>query len=245
MEQIITNKDRLPFYNEDEYNYNWDKDLKDLKNFFRFFFPLAHIITHYKFDIECYGMENIPKKGGIMVACNHVAGLDPISLTYAACKGGRLRSWYFMAKEEFFHVFFIRIPLAKFGGFPVKRGTPDRKSLDFSIRVLKEGQGLLVFPEGTRNKERTRPSIDDAKSGVALIAREAKCDVLPVSIHMEPRKKNYNGKNGKPKYIIRFGKVIPYKDLGLGDKPKSKQLKAATKIIMEHICEEWDKDVIE
>ena len=244
-EQIITNKDRLKFYNEAEYNYNWDKKIKSKLGIYNFFYPLSILVCNYKFDIEYHGAENIPESGSFMIACNHVAGLDPICLTYIARKEHRSRTWYFMAKEEFFHVFYTKLPLLLFGGFPVKRGTPDRKSLDFSIRILKEGNGLLVFPEGTRNKERTRPDPATAKGGVALVAREAKCDVLPVSIHIEPRKEKYNGKGGKPKYIVRFGEVIPYAGLGMGEKPKSKELKAATNLIMEKICELWDKDVIE
>ena len=243
-EQIITNKDRLKFYNEKEYNYNWDKKLNEKFITYRIFYPIAKAVVNYKFDIEWHGTENLPKEGGFMMAVNHVAGLDPISIMYITYHDHNARTLFFMAKEEFFHVFYVKLPLLLFGGFPVKRGTSDRKSLDFSIRVIKEGFGLLVFPEGTRNKERTRPTTD-AKAGVALIAREAKADVLPVSIHIEPRKEHYNGKGGKAKYIIRIGKLIPYEDLGLGDKPKSKELKAATKLIMEKICEEWDKDVIE
>ncbi|MBQ0136091.1 MAG: 1-acyl-sn-glycerol-3-phosphate acyltransferase [Oscillospiraceae bacterium] len=243
-EQIITNKDRLKFYSEKEYNFNWDKPLKEKPLTYKIFYPIAKLVCNYKFDVEYHGTENLPKNGGFMMACNHVAGLDPIAIMYVTYREHNARTLFFMAKEEFFHVFYVKLPLLFFGGFPVKRGTSDRKSLDYSIRIIKEGFGLLVFPEGTRNKERTRPSVD-AKAGVALIAREAKADVLPVSIHMEPRKEKYNGKGGKPKYIIRFGEVIKYEDLGLGDKPKSKELKSATKLIMEKICEEWDKDVIE
>ncbi len=244
-EQIITNKDRLKFYNENEYNYNWDKKLNEKSLIYKIFYPLSILVCNFKFDIEWQGTENIPKEGGFMMAANHVAGLDPIIIMRTTYHDHNARTLFFMCKEEFFHVFYTKYPLLLFGGFPVKRGTSDRKSLDFSIRIIKEGFGLLVFPEGTRNKERTRPSLDDAKGGVALIAREAKADILPVSIHIEPRKEKYNGKGGKPKYIIRYGELIPYEDLGLGDKPKSKELKAATKLIMEKICEGWDKDVIE
>lgn len=235
-EQIITNKDRLKFYNENEYVYNWDKEPKEYsKLFYTLWYPVAKIVCKYKFDIEFYGVENVPKDGPLIMAANHVAGLDPIAITYCLRTKNRMRTMRFMAKEEFYHVFYIRIPLDYFGGFPVKRGTSDRKSLEYSKRIINKGQILLVFPEGTRNKERTRPM--EAKGGIALLARETKADVIPVSIYRSPK---VEGK--KDKYVIRFGEVIPYGELGLGDKPKSKELRSATQLIMDKIGELWDKD---
>ena len=77
----------------------------------------------------------------------------------------------------------------------------------------------------------------EAKGGIALLARETKADVIPVSIYRSPK---VEGK--KDKYVIRFGEVIPYGELGLGDKPKSKELRSATQLIMDKIGELWDKD---
>ena len=110
-------------------------------------------------------------------------------------------------------------------------------SLEYAFRVLNEGHCLLVFPEGTRDKTRSRPKVENAKAGVALIARETKANVVPMSVYRGPTVK---GK--KDKYVIRLGEVIPFEELGLGDKPKSKELKAATNLIMERIIELWDKD---
>ena len=229
---------RLPFYSDKPYEYNFDREIKEKAiNPYKIFKPLAWLLLeHVVFkDIEVYGVENIPEKGGFLMASNHVFGWDPITLTY--CMKGK-RQMYFVAKEEFFHTFYTKIALLIFNGFPVKRGTADRKSLDFSIRVIKKGIGLLIFPQGTRDKERKRP--ESAKSGVALIAREAKSDVVPVSIHSESDKSVK-----RPKLIIRFGEVIPYKELGFTEGvSKSKELKAATQLIMDRIGELWDKDNI-
>ncbi len=235
-EQIITNKQNLPFYSEKPYEFDWSKEPHE-KNplFYTIFYPIMKTIVYKKFDFEIYGTENVPKTGALLMASNHVAGIDPISITVALYQNKAIRTMYFMAKEEFFHAFYTKFCLLIAGGFPVKRGTSDRNSLNYAIRVLKNGLCLLVFPEGTRNLERTRPS--EAKAGIALIAREAKADVLPVSIY---RSKTVEGK--KDKYIIRFNKVIPYEELGLGDKPKSKELRSATELIMEKIGESWEID---
>ena len=237
--QIITNKDKLHFYSEKEYKFNFDKPLREKPITYKILYPIARLlIQHIKFrDVEFYGTENIPEKGGFILASNHVSGFDPITLTY--CMHGK-RTMFFMAKEEFFHTFYTKIPLLILGGFPVKRGTSDRNLLNFAIRVLKEGYGLMIFPQGTRDKEHGRPEPESAKAGIALIAREAKSDVLPVSIHRES-----SNSVKRAKLVIRFGEVIPFEELGFTEgETKSRELRTATKLIMERIGELWDKDRI-
>ena len=237
--QIITNKDKLHFYSEKEYKFNFAKPLREKPITYKILYPIARLlIQHIKFrDVEFYGTENIPEKGGFILASNHVSGFDPITLTY--CMHGK-RTMFFMAKEEFFHTFYSKFPLLLLGGFPVKRGTSDRNSLNFAIRVLKEGFGLMIFPQGTRDKEHGRPEPESAKAGIALIAREAKSDVLPVSIHRES-----SNSVKRAKLIIRFGEVIPFEELGFTEgETKSRELRTATKLIMERIGELWDKDRI-
>ncbi len=237
--QIITNKDKLHFYSEKEYKFNFDKPLREKPITYKILYPIARLlIQHIKFrDVEFYGTENIPEKGGFILASNHVSGFDPITLTY--CMHGK-RTMFFMAKEEFFHTFYTKLPLLLLGGFPVKRGTSDRNSLNFAIRVLNEGFGLMIFPQGTRDKEHGRPEPESAKAGIALIAREAKSDVLPVSIHRES-----SNSVKRAKLIIRFGEVIPFEELGFTEgETKSRELRTATKLIMERIGELWDKDRI-
>lgn len=236
-EQIITNKDRLKFYNNKEYHYNWDK-ISGRTWIYPFFYPLVKAVCEYKFGkFEYHGAENIPMEGPLMICSNHVAGLDPISLTYVLYREHKMRKLFFMTKEEFFHAFYTKYILLLAGGFPVKRGTPDRDSLNYSIRILNEGYALLVFPEGTRDKTRSCPVAENAKAGAALIARETKATVVPMSVYRGPTVK---GK--KDKYVIRIGEPIPFEELGLGEKPKSRELKEATNLIMNRIIELWQID---
>ena len=98
----------------------------------------------------------------------------------------------------------------------------------------------MIFPQGTRDKEHGRPEPESAKAGIALIAREAKSDVLPVSIHRES-----SNSVKRAKLVIRFGEVIPFEELGFTEgETKSRELRTATKLIMERIGELWDKDRI-
>ena len=77
--QIITNKDKLHFYSEKEYKFNFDKPLREKPITYKILYPIAKLlIQHIKFrDVEFYGTENIPEKGGFILASNHVSGFDP------------------------------------------------------------------------------------------------------------------------------------------------------------------------
>lgn len=225
---------KLPFYNEKPYKYNFNKPLKHNKFAYSFFTPIANVVLKYKFkELEVHGLENVPTGGGFIMAGNHLSGFDPIYITYILRKHCNM---CFMAKEEFFHTFYTRIPLLWLSGFPVKRGTADRSALEFAIQSIKNGFCLLIFPQGTRDKTFSRP--ERGKSGIALIAREAKVGILPVSIHREsaPDVK-------RPKMVIRFGELIPYEDLGFSEgETKQRDLKNVTQLVMRKICELWDKD---
>ena len=132
-----------------------------------------------------------------------------------------------MGKKELFENPVVKYFLSKLNGFPIVRGGADKEALDYAINVAKEGKILGIFPEGTRSKD-YKPA--RAKSGVALIAKEAKADVLPVSI--------YNCDNMKrgTKLTIRFGEVIPYEKLGL----TREEIKECAKFIMSEIVKLWE-----
>ena len=116
---------QLPFYSEKPYNYNFNREIKENRGtLYKVLIPLGKIlIEKLTFSsVEVHGIENVPEKGGFILASNHVFGWDPITITY--CMKGK-RQMYFVAKEEFFHTFYTRIALLIFNGFPVKRGTAD------------------------------------------------------------------------------------------------------------------------
>ena len=227
---------KIPLYSEKPYDYDWNRKLKNHPQTYENLMWLAHFLLKREFkDVQYYGLENVPMDGGFILAANHANGFDPITITTGF--GSRRQMW-FMSKEEFFHAFYIRWLLLFFNGFPVKRGEADRESLNFAIRVLEEGYGLVIFPQGTRDRQRKRPEPESASSGVALIAREAKVPVLPVSVHLSS-----DLNDSHPKCIIRYVELIPYEELGFTEgKRRSKEVKAATNLIMTKIGELWDKD---
>lgn len=189
--------------------------------------PLAKLISKTVFGATYVGTENIPEKGGFIVAVNHIHFSDPIVVA-----AGSKRRMHFMAKEELFASKLSSFMLTHFNAFPVRRGVSDTSSVKYAIKVAEQGDGIGIFPEGTRS---VNCAPKKGKAGVALIAHEAKADVLPVSLYTETGSKPFT------KLTVRYGEVIPYEDLGLSEKTTARELRNATRIVMERITELWEK----
>ena len=84
-----------------------------------------------------------------------------------------------MAKKELFDIPFFGKLISKTNAFPVNRKKQDIAAFRTAIKVLKEGNALLIFPEGTRSRD---GQIGKARSGIAMIAAEANVPVVPVRI---------------------------------------------------------------
>ena len=120
------------------------------------------------------GKDSLPETGGAIVASNHIHLADPVFLYYS-----QKRQIRFMAKAELFDNFVTRALCKGYDAFPVRRGAHDTAALDKAAEVLRNGEILGIFPEGTRSRD-GKPG--KAKQGVARIAKEAKADILPVAI---------------------------------------------------------------
>jgi 1-acyl-sn-glycerol-3-phosphate acyltransferase len=124
--------------------------------------------------ISVMGVENLPSAGGAIVACNHISFFDGFALQLALP-----RPIYFMGKEENFRNPFLRFFMYQIGAFPVKRGTYDRGALDQAMRILKSGELLGMFPEGTRTYGK---GLIEAKGGAAILALKMNCPIIPVAL---------------------------------------------------------------
>jgi 1-acyl-sn-glycerol-3-phosphate acyltransferase len=134
----------------------------------------AVLILQLIFRIQVFGKKNIPKRGGFILASNHVSYLDSIVLG-AACP----RKLNFMAKRDLFHNPLFSRLLHMLGAFPIKRESADVSSLKEAIRRLKDGKIILLFPQGSRQ---VNGMSESAQPGIGFLAAKADMPVIPAFI---------------------------------------------------------------
>ncbi len=112
--------------------------------------------------------------GSVLVACNHVSGLDP-PLVGAALPF----EVSFVAKRELFRPALVGWILRRFNAFPIQRGTADYAALDHAVALLQGGESVIMFPEGTRH-----PSgrLGAPRWGFGYVARRAGRPIVPVFV---------------------------------------------------------------
>lgn len=174
------------------------------------FFNLVH-------PCRAIGREHIPQ-GGVLVCPNHTAMSDPLFLVFAFHLKHQCRV---MAKEEVMRIPILGWILGKAGVFGVKRGKADVGAVKQAMQFLKNGEKLLLFPEGTRVRE----GEGDAKTGAAMLAVRCGVPILPVYI---PEKK---------RWFRRTPVVIgePYTPQVASRKGSAEEYEAITADLMERI----------
>ena len=142
--------------------------------FYRFIYFLIRIIATPLFRIRVHGIENIPKDEKYIICANHKSFLDPIFVALAIN-----RQVHFIAKKELFEIPILKSILKKLNAIPAQRDGKDLSVLRDSIKIIKKGKILGIFPEGTRVKEIKRENIKD---GAGYIALKSKTDILTIEI---------------------------------------------------------------
>ncbi len=120
------------------------------------------------------GRENVPRKGGFILASNHQSNVDPFLLgTFSG------RALNFMAKDSLFRTKLLSWLFSQWGAFPIKRESSDFKGIRETIRRLNHGTPILMFPEGTRGKSTLEKK---ARDGIGFLAARTGVPVIPVYI---------------------------------------------------------------
>jgi len=132
------------------------------------------VVSRIYFRASYEGLENVPATGAFVLAPVHRSNLD-----FALMSVLTTRRMRYMGKESLWkYPWFGRI-IAAMGAYPVSRGTADREALRRTIEVLGEGDGLVLFPEGTR---RSGPVVEELFEGAAFVASRAGVPIVPVGI---------------------------------------------------------------
>ena len=139
---------------------------------------VLQIIFGILFRPKILGKENVPMTGGMIMAANHLSNWDPPMVgTYMP------RPVAYMAKEELFHNPLLGWLIRSLGAFPVDRDGTDIQAVKTAMKAIREGDNLLIFPEGTtiRNGVGTHDGLPaHAHSGIAVIGVRAGATLVPV-----------------------------------------------------------------
>jgi len=144
-----------------------------LKIFYRF----AQYVSWFYFKafhrLEVHGIKNVPQSGSFILASNHSSYFDPPAL------GCRLpRNLHYFARDSLFF-WPLGVLISNLNSIPVNRSQLDIATLKRVLKVLKGGDPLLLFPEGTRS---TDGNLGEGKKGIGLLLAKSQVDVLPARV---------------------------------------------------------------
>jgi 1-acyl-sn-glycerol-3-phosphate acyltransferase len=181
----------------------------------------AHLYYRLFFKLEVEGLDAIDVSKHYIVCANHLNFQDPFVL-------GALLPFEtrFMAKKELFKYRIVAAFLRKIGVFPVDRDANDLKAIKTALGILKSGQSLGLFPEGTRNKTLKPLKV---KAGTAMLAVKTQTPILAVTL-------DSHYKFGKPVRVV-FHKPIEF-DEYYNQKLEAETYEALSQEIIEGIYAE-------
>lgn len=145
-----------------------------MRPYYRFMRFLAQSAFALYFHGRAFGRENVPASGGVLLACNHQSFFDPLTATCALHREGN-----YMARDTLFRNLLFGRFISSVNAFPVKRGAGDVGAVKETLRRLKDGGVVTVFPEGTRTRD---GSIGRINANSMLVAKKAGAAIVPTVI---------------------------------------------------------------
>ena len=148
------------------------------------------------------GREEVPPRGGLIIAANHISFWDPLLI------GGAIsREIHYLAKEELFTTPVLGPLIRSVNSIPIRRGSADLSGLSRAIEALKHGGALMLFPEGGRMRD---GELHPARPGLGMLAVSADVPIAPCYI---------SGSNRPGKWWFRrapvritYGRVRDWRD---------------------------------
>jgi 1-acyl-sn-glycerol-3-phosphate acyltransferase len=176
------------------------------------------------YRLRAEGQENLPQKGGYVLAANHTSNLDPWPLGLPLWPNRFLR---FMAKSELYW-WPLKYVISGAGGFPVRRGERDVEAIETAVELAQGGHVVAMFPHGTRQRKGlVKKHQPKAHTGAARIALEAGVPLVPAAISGTDRLLRLGPLR------VRYGEPIPLDDVSSLEPSEAAQV--ATERLMEAI----------
>lgn len=141
---------------------------------YRFLVSIVSVLVKLIYRVKINGIENLKDDQPFIISANHIHIFDPVILATLT-----KRQIFFLSKKELFEKKLFAKVFGKLGVIPIDRDNTDIKAIKSCFRVIRDGNILGIFPEGTRVKT---VDINNMKKGVALIALKNKVNILPIHI---------------------------------------------------------------
>lgn len=184
---------------------------------YRWIYPIAFIAYRLIYGLKVIGRENIPD-GPAVICPRHCTNIDPPMVCFGLT---RRRHPRIIAKQELLEIPFLGRILYQIGVFGVRRGENDMSPIRNGLRCLKEGNQLVIFPEGTRVRE--GESVQ-AQTGAIMFALKAGVPLVPVYL---TRAKKFH------RMTMVFGK--PYMPQIAGKRPTPEEYRKLADELLENI----------
>ena len=186
-------------------------------------YALARIVltipTLLLWRVRAIGVENVPKKGPLVLAPNHFSQMDHFFAGVYLRRKIR-----FMAKSQLFGPPVLTYIYKHGGVFPIRRGHQDEEAFETVHELLRQGEMLLVYAEGGRSRSQ---NLGEPKPGIGRIALESGVPIVPVAIHGSEGARQWTRLHF-PKVTIQFGEPVTYRVESAPS--RERQLEAATEI---------------
>ena len=194
---------------------------------------ILRVIFNLLYRVEKIDLHKVPRNGKFIICSNHISYLDPVVI------GAYIpRCVYFMAKKELYNNKFLSSLVTFLNAFPVERQAFNRKAFSISFEVLKDGNVLGLFPEGTRS---TDGVLRGGKKGTGFIAAASNTPILPVAISgtnkiiQKPYRRIFF-----PRVKLIVGDIIDIKDI-LKEHSKKEAISIIVDRTMKEIGKIYDK----
>ena len=195
----------------------------------RLFRPFFRLIFHLLSPVKITGRENIPRRGGYLIAINHVSTYDPpfvVAFWPVAPEAvGAVEIWNRPGQSQLARLY---------GAIQVHRGEFDRRLLEMMVAAVQAGRPLVIAPEGGRSHT---PGLRQGMPGVAYIADKANVPVIPVGVVGTTRDYFQNASRGKrPPLEIRIGKPLRLPPLSGHGAERRAALQKNADLVMVHLA---------
>jgi 1-acyl-sn-glycerol-3-phosphate acyltransferase len=191
---------------------------------YRAFRGVVWLLWSAFFRPQVTGAEHVPTTGPFILAPVHRSNADFAFAIFVSP-----RKTFFMAKDNLWHFAPLGRFISSMGAFSVHRGSADRQALQTAESVLRAGEGLVLFPEGTRQDG---PVLGPLHEGAAFLAARTGAPIVPVGISETDRALPRGSKRPRPvRSRVVVGPAVPAPQARDGARVPRSEITATTEAL--------------